>query len=82
MTATGVLILIASALRWVLGESARLDTRVFAWLSNIMLGLTLAYLYFLLVELITIGYSGALHEVRLTNALIQGPSQMVEVRGR
>ena len=49
LTATGVLILMASALRWVLGEPARLDMRVFTWLNNIMLGLTLAYLYFLFV---------------------------------
>lgn len=71
-TATAVLIIVAVVLRKVLGEPARLDMKVFKWLNNIMIGLTFAYLYFLLVELITVGYSGAGHELKLTEALLKG----------
>jgi molybdopterin-containing oxidoreductase family membrane subunit len=71
-TAVAVLIILAAVLRKALGERERLNIPLFTWLSNLMLALTLTYLYFLLAELITVGYAGHHHEARLTEALLKG----------
>jgi hypothetical protein len=72
VTATGVLLIIAAVLRKVLAEGDRLDMRVFGWLSNLLTGLTLAYIYFLPAELITAGYGARLAESRITEELLTG----------
>ena len=71
-TATGVLVIVAAILRQVLSEGDRLNMAVFSWLNNIMLGMVFIYLYFLLAELITVGYTGLQHESRLNEALLHG----------
>ncbi len=70
VTATGVLLIIAAVLRKVLAEGDRLDMRVFGWLSNLLTGLTLAYIYFLPAELITAGYGARLAESRITEEML------------
>jgi molybdopterin-containing oxidoreductase family membrane subunit len=70
VTATGMLLIIAAVLRKVLAEGDRLDMRVFGWLSNLLTGLTLAYIYFLPAELITAGYGARLAESRITEEML------------
>ena len=72
VAATGALIVAAATLRKVLGEEARLTPRAFAWSNNLLLAVVLTYLYFQVAELLTSGYAGHHHEVRLTQALLQG----------
>ncbi|MBI4307620.1 MAG: polysulfide reductase NrfD [Chloroflexi bacterium] len=72
VTATGMLIVVASILRRVLGGEKRLDLSVFAWLSNLVMVLSLTYLYFLVAELLTMSYEGQYHEARLAQALTTG----------
>jgi Ni/Fe-hydrogenase subunit HybB-like protein len=72
VSGTGTLIVIAAVLRAVLGERAELNMRVFSWLSNFMMVLTITYIYFMLAELLTTGYAGHKQEARLTEALLKG----------
>ncbi len=51
LTATGVLIIVASLLRATLGEKDRLSMPMFAWLGKLLLALTLVCRYCLLAEL-------------------------------
>lgn len=69
---TGLLIVIAAVLRWVLRERVQLNMRVFSWLSNFMTVLTITYIYFLLAELLTTGYAGHGQEAKVTQALLKG----------
>jgi Ni/Fe-hydrogenase subunit HybB-like protein len=68
----GHLIVIAAVFRWLLGEHDRLNLRVFQWLGNILLVLTLAYLYFMVVEWLTTNYAGPHHEVPVSMAVLTG----------
>lgn len=72
MTGTGLLIVVAAALRQALGQQERLSVRAFSWLSNLLTALSLVYLYFLVAEVLTIGYAGHHHEARLNEALLKG----------
>lgn len=72
VSGTGLLIVIAAILRWVLGQGQVINMQVFKWLSNFMMVLTIIYIYFLLAELLTTGYAGHHHEARLTEALLTG----------
>ena len=69
---TGLLIVIAAVLRWVLRERVQLNMRVFSWLSNFMTVLTITYVYFLLTELLTNVYAGHGQEAKVTQALLKG----------
>ncbi|MCH7738950.1 MAG: polysulfide reductase NrfD [Chloroflexi bacterium] len=72
--ATGVAaaILVAGMLRASMGETELLSMRMFRWLNNLMLVMTIIYVYFLVVELVTSGYSGTAHQERITDAIIKG----------
>ncbi|MFQ5879862.1 MAG: NrfD/PsrC family molybdoenzyme membrane anchor subunit [Dehalococcoidia bacterium] len=72
VSGTGLLVVVAALLRQMLGERERLNMRVFAWLSNFMMALTFIYLYFLLAELLTAGFTAHHHEERVTDALLSG----------
>ncbi|MFN3973959.1 MAG: NrfD/PsrC family molybdoenzyme membrane anchor subunit [Dehalococcoidia bacterium] len=72
VSATGIIIVIAAVLREVLGERERLNPRVFAWLSNLLMALTIIYISFLLLEFLASGYAGPGYEVQVTDALLKG----------
>lgn len=68
----GLLIVVAAAVRVVLGERERLSLRVFRWLGNLLMLLTIAYLYFVVADLLTATYQASQVEARLTLALLTG----------
>lgn len=68
----GHIIIIAAILRRVLGERERLDLDVFRWLGNLLMVLTVTYLYFTAVEWLTLNYEAHHHEARVTTALLAG----------
>ncbi len=70
--ATGLLTVIAAILRPVVDAARQLDHRVFVWLNNFLLLVTLVYVYFMVVEILTMGYAGALQEASLAAALLTG----------
>ncbi len=72
VTGTASTIIVAAILRNALGERERLDLRLFAWLNNLLLILTIIYVYFVLVELVTASYSAHHHEARVTEAILTG----------
>ncbi|MDO8532219.1 MAG: NrfD/PsrC family molybdoenzyme membrane anchor subunit [Dehalococcoidia bacterium] len=72
VTGTGMLIIVLAVLRRVLGVKDKLSIGAFAWLSNLMLGLTLVYIYFIGAELMTSSYGSNYHEGQLTRALLTG----------
>jgi len=71
-TGTAAAIIVAALLRNEMGERARLDDRIFRWLSNTLLILTIVYAYFVVVELIAYGYTGNEYETRVTEEIITG----------
>jgi Ni/Fe-hydrogenase subunit HybB-like protein len=73
VSGTGLLIVVAAAVRRTLGEQERLDLGIFRWLNNLLLVLILAYLYFWIVETLSGVYQGGEQEVRVTKALFAGP---------
>jgi Ni/Fe-hydrogenase subunit HybB-like protein len=73
VSGTGLLIVVAAAVRHALGEQERLDAGVFRWLNNLLFVLILAYLYFWIVETLSSVYQGDEQEVRVTKALFVGP---------
>ena len=68
----GHIIVIAYMARRFLHLEAQLPTRVFAWLGNFLWILIAAYLYFLLVEMLTGIYAARHDEVSVTKALLVG----------
>ena len=72
VSGVGLLILIAAILRWVLNAQERLTPEVFRWLGNFLMVLTVAYLYFVAVELLTTTYAAYHHEVQVSQALLRG----------
>ncbi len=72
VSGVGLLIVVAAALRRVLDERERLSMDVFQWLGRFLMVLILAYLYFMIVELLTSTYMGHHHEVRVTQAMLWG----------
>jgi len=69
----GHLIVIAAIFRWLLGERERLNLKLFQWLGNILMVLTVVYLYFMVVEWLTITYEPHHHEARVSAAILTGP---------
>lgn len=72
LTGTAAAIILTATLRAALGERRRLSQGQFQWLGNLMMVLTVTYLYILLVELLTSGYEAHHHSVRVTDAIISG----------
>lgn len=72
VSGVGMLILIAAIVRWTLGLKEQLSMDIFKWLSNFLLVLTLAYLYFMIVEWLTSAYVAG-HEAKISRALLSGP---------
>jgi molybdopterin-containing oxidoreductase family membrane subunit len=72
VSGVGMLILVAAIVRKVNGLEERLDEGIFKFLSNFLMILTLAYLYFMVVDLLTNTYTADQHEAGLTAALLTG----------
>lgn len=72
ISGTGLLIVIAAFLKWFLGRGEDLGMKMFSWLSNFMLALTIVYVYFMLAELLTTSYAGPEAEARVSAALLKG----------
>ena len=68
----GLLILLAAIVRRVLGERERLGPEVFRWMNNFLMVLIVAYLYLLIVEVLSNVYQGAEGEVRVARELFYG----------
>jgi molybdopterin-containing oxidoreductase family membrane subunit len=72
VSGTGMLIVIAAIVRRTVADGDRLPDAIFRWLGNALLLLVLAYLYFLVVELLTSTYTGAARERAVMEAVIGG----------
>lgn len=68
----GHVIVIAALARYFLKLDSQLTERVFIWLGNFLWVLVIAYLYFLVAEILTTIYGGHHHEERVTRALLSG----------
>lgn len=73
VSGVGLVIVIAAIVRQVQNIEAELKLDIFKWLGNLLMVLTLTYLYFMVVELLTNSYAARLHEASVTSALISGP---------
>lgn len=72
VSGVGHLIVIAAIVRRVLAERQQLNLDVFKWLSNFLLVLTAAYLYFMAVEWLTTTYAGHYHELKISTLVLTG----------
>lgn len=68
----GHVIVMAALARYLLNLRAQIPDKVFRWLANLLWVLAVAYLYLLLVEMLTALYAGHHNEVRVTKALLTG----------
>ncbi len=68
----GHLIVMAAIARYLLNLQEELPLRIFRWLGNLLWVLVVAYLYFMVVELLTAIYGGHHHEVRVTLSMLSG----------
>ncbi|HKY88837.1 MAG TPA: NrfD/PsrC family molybdoenzyme membrane anchor subunit [Candidatus Limnocylindrales bacterium] len=68
----GLLIVIAAFMRRVGVARERLDEAVFSLLGRFLMVLLIAYLYFMVAELLTSTYAGSHHEQLITQALLSG----------
>ncbi len=72
VSGVGHIIVLAAILRRVLGAEDQLNMDVFKWLGNLLMILTVIYLYFWAAEWLTSSYAAHHHEVALSNALLTG----------
>ncbi|MFQ5942497.1 MAG: NrfD/PsrC family molybdoenzyme membrane anchor subunit [Anaerolineales bacterium] len=72
VSGVGLLIIIAAVVRRALGTQDQLGKDIFRWLGGLLLVLTLAYLYFMSVDLLTSTYAATTHEASISNALLRG----------
>jgi len=72
VSGAALLILVAAAARWIPGARNELSIPTFSWLSNVMTILLMVYIYFLLAELLTTGYTSTEANWRVTDSLLTG----------
>lgn len=72
VSGVGHIIIIAAILRRVLRLENQLGLDIFKWLGNLLMTLTIIYLYFMVVEWLTTTYASQYHEVVVSNALLVG----------
>jgi molybdopterin-containing oxidoreductase family membrane subunit len=72
VSGVGLLIVTAAIVRKWLGERTLLGDDVFQWLGRALFILLLAYLYFMIAEILTAVYTGLEHEREVTRALLAG----------
>lgn len=68
----GNLILLSFIVRWSLKAKDRINLEAFAWLGKFLLVALLVYLYFVIVEVLTITYQTGTAEQGLSEALFSG----------
>jgi molybdopterin-containing oxidoreductase family membrane subunit len=68
----GLLIVLAAIVRRVCDQEATLTEYVFSWLGRFLAVLTVAYLYFVVTELLTASYAGGGREADVTSAMLTG----------
>lgn len=68
----GMLILITAIIRKVNGLEHKLDEGIFKLLGKFLMVLTIVYLYFMIVDLLTNTYTAGQHEAGITAALLTG----------
>lgn len=68
----GNLIMLAAIVRWATKTKDRITIDAFSWLAKLLLGLLLTYLYFVVVEVLTITYQAGEAERTLSDALLSG----------
>ena len=68
----GNIIVLGAIVRRLLDDKRRLNIDVFAWLGKILLASLLVYLYFMVVELLTLVYATPVAELQLSEALLSG----------
>ncbi|MEX2557691.1 MAG: NrfD/PsrC family molybdoenzyme membrane anchor subunit [Actinomycetota bacterium] len=72
VSGVGLLIVVAAGVRRWLGEREQLGEQVFKWLGGLLFFLILAYLYFVVVEVLTAAYTGMENERDVIRALLVG----------
>jgi len=72
VSGVGHLIVMAAIARYTLKLSDELPMQVFRWLSNLLWVLTVTYLYFMVVEILTGIWGGHHREGRVTDSLLTG----------
>ena len=68
----GLLVVLAAVVRRTLHQESRLGMDIFATLGRFMMVLLFVYVYFMIVELLTAGYSGGERERRVADAVLTG----------
>lgn len=68
----GHILILAAIVRKVTAAPHRIGEAIFAWLGKFLLGMLLVYLYFMVVELLTLVYATPETEKRLSDALLTG----------
>ncbi|MBI4233104.1 MAG: polysulfide reductase NrfD [Chloroflexi bacterium] len=72
VSGVGHIIVLAFIARYLLRLQDRITIRQFAWLGNFLWVLVVAYLYLLIVEMLSGAYAAHHHEVRVSAALLRG----------
>ncbi len=72
VSGVGHIIVLAAIVRKALGLGKRIGRDAFGWLGLFLLGLLATYLYFVVVEVLTIIYQPGVIEQRLSEALLSG----------
>jgi molybdopterin-containing oxidoreductase family membrane subunit len=73
----GMLIIIAAILRKVLKLEEQFTLDIFKFLGNFLMALTVAYLYFMVVEMLTAVYVAGPHEAAINQALLFGQYALI-----
>jgi molybdopterin-containing oxidoreductase family membrane subunit len=68
----GNLIMLAVIVRWATDTKDRITVDAFAWLAKLLLGLLVTYLYFTVVEVLTVTYQAGEAERAQSDALLSG----------
>lgn len=72
VSGVGLLLVIAAIVRKVLDAEHEITPEIFRWLGNFLMVLIIAYLYFTVVEMLTMVYAAHHHEARIARALLIG----------
>lgn len=72
VSGVGMLIVVAAIVRATCGLHAALPPAGFRWLGNLLMVLTLVYLYFMISEALTATYAGVAAEARIAHEVVFG----------
>jgi molybdopterin-containing oxidoreductase family membrane subunit len=77
VSGVGLIIVFAAIVRKAVGVAREINIRIFSWLGTFLMVLLFVYLYFLVVELLTLLYATPEVEKRLSDALLFGEYALV-----